>query len=119
MSILTDVKKSCGLDASYDAFDDDIIMHTNSILRVVNQLGVGRLGYVIDKEHPGEWSEFLGPRENELSEVKTYVYAKVRLIFDPPTVGSHVTALENIIKELEWRLNVQIDPPDYDWTNDY
>ena len=119
MSILSDVKKGIGLDADYDAFDTDIIMHTNTVLRIVNQLGIGKLGYVISSEDPGSWSTFLGPRENELSEVKTYIYAKVRLIFDPPSVGSHVTALENIVKELEWRMNVQIDPPDYDWTNNY
>lgn len=119
MSILSDVKKSIGLDADYDAFDTDIIMHINTVLRIVNQLGIGKLGYVISAEDPGSWSTFLGPRENELSEVKTYIYAKVRLIFDPPSVGSHVTALENIVKELEWRMNVQIDPPDYDWTNNY
>jgi hypothetical protein len=117
-SILTSVKQQLGITEDYTAFDTELIIHINTVLRIVNQLGVGKLGYVISSEDPGSWATFLGPRENELSEVKTYIYAKVRLIFDPPSVGSHITALENIVKELEWRINVQIDPFDYDWTNE-
>ena len=57
MSILSDVKKGIGLDANYDAFDTDIIMHTNTVLRIVNQLGIGKLGYVISI-HKSQGSEF-------------------------------------------------------------
>lgn len=116
-SILTSIKQQLGIVEDYDAFDNELIIHINSVLRILNQMGVGKTGFDIS-DSSSTWSDFLGTYENELSDVKTYVYLKVRTIWDPPTVGSHVTAMENMIKELEWRINVQIDPLDYDWHNE-
>lgn len=116
-SILTSIKQQLGIVEDYDAFDNELIIHINSVLRILNQMGVGKTGFNIS-DSSSTWSDFLGAYENELSDVKTYVYLKVRTIWDPPTVGSHVTAMENMIKELEWRINVQIDPLDYDWHNE-
>lgn len=116
-SILTSIKQQLGIVEDYDAFDNELIIHINSVLRILNQMGVGKTGFNIS-DSSSTWSDFLGAYENELSDVKTYVYLKVRTIWDPPTVGSHVTAMENMIKELEWRINVQIDPLDHDWHNE-
>ncbi len=116
-SILTSIKQQLGIVEDYGAFDNELIIHINSVLRILNQMGVGKTGFNIS-DSSSTWSDFLGAYENELSDVKTYVYLKVRTIWDPPTVGSHVTAMENMIKELEWRINVQIDPLDYDWHNE-
>lgn len=116
-SILTSIKQQLGIVEDYDAFDNELIIHINSVLRILNQMGVGKTGFNIS-DSSATWSDFLGEHEKDLSDVKTYVYLKVRTIWDPPTVGSHVTAMENMIKELEWRINVQIDPPDYDWHNE-
>lgn len=117
-SILTSVKQQLGITEDYTAFDTELIIHINTVLRILNQLGVGLVGFnITDKTQT--WADFLGSRADELSDVKTYTYLKVRSIWDPPSVGSHMTAIENMIKELEWRINVQIDPPDYDWTNEY
>lgn len=116
-SILTSIKQQLGIVEDYDAFDNELIIHINSVLRILNQMGVGKTGFNIS-DSSSTWSDFLGEHENDLSDVKTYVYLKVRTIWDPPTVGSHVTAMENMIKELEWRINVQIDPFDYDWSNE-
>lgn len=116
-SILTSVKQQLGIVEDYDAFDNELIIHINSVLRILNQMGVGKTGFNIS-DSSSTWSDFLGAYEKDLSDVKTYVYLKVRTIWDPPTVGSHVTAMENMIKELEWRINVQIDPLDYDWHNE-
>lgn len=116
-SILTSIKQQLGIVEDYDAFDNELIIHINSVLRILNQMGVGKTGFNIS-DSSSTWSDFLGEHEKDLSDVKTYVYLKVRTIWDPPTVGSHVTAMENMIKELEWRINVQIDPLDYDWSNE-
>lgn len=116
-SILTSIKQQLGIVEDYDAFDNELIIHINSVLRILNQMGVGKTGFNIS-DSSSTWSDFLGTYEKDLSDVKTYVYLKVRTIWDPPTVGSHVTAMENMIKELEWRINVQIDPLDYDWSNE-
>jgi hypothetical protein len=116
-SILTSVKQQLGITEDYTAFDAELIIHINTVLRILNQLGVGLVGFnITDKTQT--WADFLGSRADELSDVKTYTYLKVRSFWDPPSVGSHVTAIDNMIKELEWRINVQIDPYDYDWTNE-
>lgn len=116
-SILDSVKQQLGITSDYNAFDSELILHINSVLRILNQLGVGKLGFEIS-DSKSKWSDFLGDKENILSEVKTFVYLKVRYFWDPPSVGSHMTALENVLKELEWRINVEVDPIDYDWSNE-
>lgn len=104
-SILTSTKKLLGIPAEYSVFDADIIMHINTVFTVLNQLGVGpREGFMIEDD-TAMWSDFIGSDLN-LQAVKTYVYMKVRLMFDPPTNGSLIEAMNNQVSELEWRLNV-------------
>lgn len=110
-SILLSTKKSLGLDPSVTEFDPDIIMCINTSLNVLTQLGVGPIeGFSISSEE-NIWSEFIG-EDPRLNIVKSYVYLKTKMIFDPPTVGSLVSACNDQIKELEWRINVQVDPED-------
>lgn len=107
-SILNSIKKLLGVAEEYEHFDVDIMMHINSALMVLTQLGVGPAeGYAIDGPED-EWSDFLGNSTN-LEMVKTYVYMKVRLIFDPPTNSSVTASLEKQISEFEWRLNAAAD----------
>ena len=108
-SILTSIKKLLGITEEYEHFDADLIMHINSVFMILQQLGVGPAnGYTItDKEN--EWSEFL-PDGQQLEAVKSYVYLKVRLLFDPPQGSSVMEAIKSNISELEWRLNVAVDP---------
>ena len=109
-SILTSIKKLLGIEEDYTHFDPDIIMHINSALTVLNQLGVGpTAGFVITSADE-TWSEYLGTTSN-LDSVKPYVYLKVRLIFDPPSGTSTIEAFERQIKEFEWRLNAQVEEP--------
>lgn len=104
-SILTSIKKMLGLTDGYEYFDTDIIIHINTALSALTQMGIGPSeGFSIADEN-ATWSDFIEDRTKYLS-VKTYVYAKVKLIFDPPTTGSHVEALKEAIRECEWRLNV-------------
>lgn len=106
-SILTSVKKMLGIDEAYTHFDPDIITHINSAFFVLNQLGVGPDEPFIIEDATSDWSDFT---ENDVELVKTYVYSYVRRIFDPPSNSSHLNALKDDMKEMEWRLNVAVDP---------
>jgi len=107
-SILNDIKKLLGLDAEYDAFDQDIIIHINSVFMILNQLGVGpESGYRITGSS-NTWSEFTD-NEYEMESVKSYIYLKVRMMFDPPQSSALMQAMNEQIKEFEWRLNVAND----------
>lgn len=112
-SILTSIR---GLFVEKDdtSFDDDLIMHINSTFMILNQLGVGNSGFMIT-DTTSKWSDFLGAADLPfLSATKTYVYDSVKLIFDPPANSFLVNAIEKRMKEYEWRLNAQSDPPAYD-----
>lgn len=105
-SILDDTKKVLGLDKDYDAFDTDVIMHINTAFSTLTQLGIGPvMGFMIEDDQK-TWAEIIGDEDHNLSAVKSYVYLRVRLLFDPPSTSYHLTAIKDQIKELEWRLNV-------------
>lgn len=109
-SILTSVKKQLGIAEDYEHFDPDIIMHINSVFSILNQLGVGPPeGFSISDE-TSVWTDFIGD-SLKLELVKTYVYLKLRLIFDPPTSSAVMDAFKENIAELEWRISVTVDPP--------
>lgn len=103
-SILTDTKKVLGIAEDYTAFDADVIMHINTVFATLNQLGLGpEEGFMIEDE-TAEWSDFIGEDIRENS-VKTYVYLRVRMLFDPPTTSYLLAAMEKQYQELEWRLS--------------
>lgn len=107
-SILLNVKQILGISDNDTSFDQEIIMHINSVFLVLNQLGVGpKEGYSISG-YSDEWSDYIGSNAN-LNGVKTYMGLKVRMIFDPPTSGSIAEAFKSLISELEWRLNLEVD----------
>ena len=82
----------------------------NSALNILNQLGVGPETPFVITGNTETWEDFLGEDLNKLELVKTYVYAKVRVAFDPPATSFGIDALNEIAKEAEWRLNVMVDP---------
>lgn len=107
-SILDTVKKMLGIPQDYTQFDTDIVIHINSVLSILTQLGIGpNEGYSI-KDNTSLWSDYI-PDGKALSDIKTYVYLKVRLIFDPPSASSAVEAMNKLVSELEWRINVAAD----------
>lgn len=113
-SILTSIKKVLNLADDYTPFDQDVIMHINSVFSTLNQLGVGPdAGFMIEDKTP-TWDTFL-EGDPRLNHIKTYVYLRVRMLFDPPTTGYHVEAMEAQRKELEWRINTQRE--DVKWTD--
>lgn len=107
-SILTSVKKMLGITEEYTHFDPDIIMHINSVFMVLNQLGVGpEKGFFIEDDTT-TWADFLGD-PTILQIVKSYMYMKVRLLFDPPANGTVMKSMEQLISEFEFRLNIAVD----------
>lgn len=108
-SILTSVKKGMsGLTEDDTSFDDEIIMHINSALSKLTQMGVGpESGFQIS-DKTAIWSDFVGD-DKTLNMVRSYVVADVRMIFDPPTIGTVAEAFKSQITELGWRLREQAD----------
>lgn len=111
-SILNSVKKYIGVDPEYDVFDDQIIPLINSYLNVVNQLGVGLTGFSIE-DATATWADFIVDQPNTLHLVETFVKIRTRLAFDPPSNSFVTNALKQEADEMEWRLNVQVDPGDF------
>lgn len=104
-SILIGTKKILGIGADYDAFDLDIITHINAVFMTLNQLGIGPAEGFMIEDDSSKWQDFLGEDAN-LNAVRTYVYLRVRVLFDPPSTSFHLNSLQEQIKEFEWRLNV-------------
>lgn len=107
-SILTSIKKLLGIPEDYEQFDLDIIIHINTVLMILTQLGVGpSKGFsIVDKE--AKWSDFL-PDDKNLESVKSYIGTKVRLIFDPPLSSTVVECMNRLVSELEFRINAEAE----------
>ena len=114
-SILTSIKKVLGIDEEYTHFDSDIIMHINTVFMILSQIGVGpSKGFRIAS---GEetWDDFIpNMEEKNLEATKTYIYDRVKLLFDPPTGSVVMQATKDAVNELEWRLNVAAESMDFD-----
>jgi hypothetical protein len=108
-SILNSTKKILGIAPEYTAFDLDILTHINSVFSTLWQIGVGPVeGFRVDDE-TAEWAAFLGD-DVRLNQVKSYVYLRVRLLFDPPTTSFAIASLSEQAQEMAWRLQVITDP---------
>lgn len=104
-SILTSIKKSLGMTEEYDAFDADIIMHINSVFSDLAILGVGPSEGFAITDSKATWSDFIGDNKL-LNHVKSYMYLRLRLLFDPPTNSTVHKSYEDMIGKYEWLLNV-------------
>lgn len=109
-SILTSIKKLLGIDENYTHFDADIIMHINSVFSILTQMGVGPANGFSISGKDETWSAFITDKPNIFSLVKSYVYMKVRLLFDPPLSSAAIESINRQISEFEWRLFVAADP---------
>lgn len=104
MSILNSTKKILGIANDYTAFDQDIITHINTAFSTLTQLGVGPADGFMIEDDSAVWAEFIDI-DIQLNSVKSYVFLRVRLLFDPPGTSYLINAYQDQIKELEWRLN--------------
>ena len=105
-SILDSVKKVLNVASGDVSFDEDIIMHINTVFSTLNQLGiVPEIGFMVE-DNTAVWSDFL-QGDLRLNNIKSYMYLRCRMLFDPPTIGYQVDAMKEQIREFEWRINVQ------------
>ena len=111
-SILTSIKKLLGIGEDYDKFDVDIITHINTAFSILRQLGVGpKKGFSISGVDD-VWNDFIPEDDAQFQDVKTYIYLKVKLVFDPPLSASVIESMKESIHELEWRMNVTAEDKD-------
>ncbi len=108
-SILTSIKKLLGISEEYTSFDQDIIMHINYVFSILTQqLGVGPTSGFLIEDDSATWSDFIED-STKFELIKTYIYMKVRLVFDPPTNSVVMESIKNTISELEWRITAIAD----------
>lgn len=108
-SILMTIRKLVCGNPYADHFDTDLLVHINACFSILNQLGVGpENGFVVTDETQS-WSSYIADNYI-LNMVKTYITLKVKKIFDPPLTSSVLEAMDKEISQLEWRLNVAVDP---------
>lgn len=106
-SILADTKHSLGLLPDETSFDVALVMHINTVLSILNHLGAGpSLGFMINGSEE-TWDQFFD--NQRLNTIKSYVYLRVRLLFDPPATGFTSSAFERQYQELEFRILSEVD----------
>ena len=111
-SILTSTKKLLGITEDYTHFDVDIITNINTCLSTLNQIGIGPAEGFSIEDSTAEWEDFIG-LDTRMNLVKSYVYMKTRLVFDPPTSSFFLSSIQEQIKEVEWRLNMFSEVDNY------
>lgn len=107
-SILTSIKKMLGIIEECTDFDVDIIIHINTALGILSQIGAGPSNGFSISDKTSVWTDFIGDQTN-LEFVKTYVYLKVKMVFDPPASSSMEKTYKEMISELESRISVVVD----------
>lgn len=105
--ILPYIKKMLGLNEDYYTFDQEIVAQINTVFLTLNQLGVGRKNFQITLYKNETWEDFIGDAEN-MNAVKSYVWTKVKMAFDPPASSVLMDSLKRIAEELEFRLMTQV-----------
>lgn len=104
-SILDTIKKLLGLDTGYTAFDIDITTHINSVFAILDQLGATPKGGFWISGREQTWGDYLEGRQH-VEMIKSYIYLKVRQMFDPPATSFALDSIQKLITELEFRINV-------------
>lgn len=112
-SILKTTKKILGVDPADPSFDLDIITHINSVLSILKDLGVGPVAGFQIEDDTAKWDEFITDGDVAYNTVKSYVYLRVRRLFDPPQTAFLMEAMDNQAKELEWRISTNREATDW------
>lgn len=106
ISILNSIKKLLGISSDYNQFDQDIIIHINSVFTILTQLGIGPSDGFSIVDANDEWEDFMDENSSRLELVKSYIYLKVKLLFDPPQSTAAIESTNRMISEFEFRLQV-------------
>lgn len=107
--IITDIKKILGIPKHVADFDDAIIMHCNTVISALTQMGIGpKEGYEL-YDGTETWDDITG--DHKIQNVKTYVGLKVKLLFDPPSNATLIDSINSQLNEIEWRMRIEVDSP--------
>lgn len=109
-SILNDIKKMLGLESDYKPYDTDITILINGCMMTLQQYGVGpKQGFILT-DASQTWDDFFAESGGKMLEaVKTYIYLKVKMVFDPPGTTFVMDAFKETCQEIEWRLKEQME----------
>lgn len=108
-SIVNTIKKSLGIDPSDDSFDPDIILNINTIIFSLSQIGVGPSNGFVVTTVDDLWTDYITGSTINLEAIKTYIYLKTKLMFDPPTSSTVIESINANLKELEWRIMLAVE----------
>lgn len=108
-SILTSIKKLIGITEDYTHFDTDLIIQINTAFMYLSQIGIGSDNGFSISDETTTWSDYLPEDDKNFEAVKTYIYLKTKLIFDPPQSSSVMESMKQTLSEIEWRLNVETE----------
>lgn len=111
-SILTDVKKMLGIEEEYTQFDQDILIHINTVLNILAQMGVTYANDEFVQDKTTTWDSLIV--KGDLNLIKSYMFLKVRLLFDPPQSSALIEVINKQITELEWRINWAVETTEDD-----
>ena len=111
-SILTDVKKMLGIEEEYTQFDQDILIHINTVLNILAQMGVTYVNDEFVQDKTTTWDSLIV--KGDLNLIKSYMFLKVRLLFDPPQSSALIEVINKQITELEWRINWAVETTEDD-----
>lgn len=111
-SILNSIKKLLNLTEDQTDFDSDIIVHINRAFSRLRKLGVGPAAGFSILDSLAVWDDYMEDDDPNLSDVKTYVYLRTKIVFDPPLSSAVLTSYKEEIKELEWTMNVDAENAD-------
>ena len=108
-SILDTIKKLIGIDSEDDSFDVDILTAINSTIPALSQMGIGpKKGYIV-LSRDNTWTDYIPNQTINLEGVKTYIYLKTKMIFDPPANSTTIEAFNKVMSELEWRMMLSVE----------
>lgn len=109
-SILNSIKKSLGITPEYTQFDPEIIMHINSVFMFLQQIGVGPSSTYSIESDSETWTDFFSDSNvKDINAAKSLMFLKVKMLFDPPTIGSVNESYNKLIDELTWRCMIEGD----------
>lgn len=100
-SILDTLLQLLNDDPDAPAYKLDVMTFANGVFGRLKNLGIGpKEGFYIT-DSGDSWDDFMdeGP---ERAAVQTYMFMKVKLIFDPPQNSTVLQSYERLVNEFEW-----------------
>ena len=108
-SILDTIKQLLGIPTDDDSFDTDVKVNINAAIFTLSQIGIGPSNGYIVTSNTQMWNDYIGASLINLEGVKNYIYLKTKLVFDPPTNSTTIQAINDNLKELEWRMQLAVE----------